>query len=90
MKAFVVFNYASGKGKCEAIAPAVKRILDENGIDYTEFKTVDKETDIKAIRENINKNDFLLCMGGDGTVNEVLNAAVAEDSHTPVGFDVRE
>jgi len=86
MKAFVVFNYASGKGKCQEIAPVVKRILYEEGIDYTVFETVDKETDIKTIRENINKNHFLICAGGDGTVNEVLNAVVAEDSHTPVGY----
>lgn len=86
MKAFVVFNYASGKGKCQTIAPVVRRILDENKIDYTVFETVNKETDIRTIRENINKNDFLICAGGDGTVNEVLNAVIAEDSHTPIGY----
>lgn len=86
MKAFVVANYVSGKGKCGILASEVIKRLENSSIDYSIFKTVDHDTDIKAIRDNINKCDLLICLGGDGTVNEVVNAAIAEGASTPIGY----
>lgn len=86
MKAFVVANYASGKGKCESHMPIVERILSEKGIEYSVFRTSDQETDIKTVRKEINNCDLIICLGGDGTINEVVNAAMAENSLTPIGY----
>ena len=84
MKAFIVANYASGVGKCALFMPTVERVLQKENIEYSVFRTVDKETDIRTVRENINNYDVLICLGGDGTVNEVINAALAESSKTPI------
>lgn len=86
MKAFIVANYVSGVGKCARFMPTVEHFLQKEGIEYTVFRTVDKETDIRTVRGNINNCDLLICLGGDGTVNEVINAALAEDSKTPIGY----
>ena len=54
MKAFIVANYASGVGKCALFMPTVERVLQKENIEYSVFRTVDKETDIRTVRENIN------------------------------------
>lgn len=86
MKAFIVANYASGIGKCAHFMPTVERVLQKENIEYTVFRTVDKETDLRIVSENINNYDLLICLGGDGTVNEVINAALAKASKTPIGY----
>ncbi len=86
MKALVVANCVSGKGKAVSVIPTVEAFLEQNGIEHTLMKTLGKEQDIPMIRDVINNYDFAICMGGDGTVNEMVNATMLANSKTPIGY----
>ena len=68
MKAFIVANYASGVGKCALFMPTVERVLQKENIEYSVFRTVEKEKERRTVRENSNKYDVWIGLGGDGTV----------------------
>ncbi len=86
MKVLVIANLSSGKGKCKRKLPAVESILKNKGIEHEVYKTVGREQDVRYIADNINSYDLAICMGGDGTLNGVLNALIKGSSYTPIGY----
>ncbi|MFC4388454.1 diacylglycerol/lipid kinase family protein [Gracilibacillus marinus] len=83
-KATIILNPSSGKENSETYLSFVERIVKENAYTY-EVKKTKRAGDAIRFAEQAcaNKDDLLIIMGGDGTVNEVING-VAEKEHIPL------
>lgn len=72
-KYLFVVNPKAGKGRGEKILPQLKEILSAKNIDVEIFVTT-KKGDARDIAHHSREKDIVLVsVGGDGTVNEVIN-----------------
>lgn len=88
MKYLFIINPKSGKGKSLEISKIIKRYMKEKNIDC-EFICTNKKSDATFIA-NLYKNkvDCIYSVGGDGTLNEVVNGIIGGNSKLgiiPVG-----
>jgi diacylglycerol kinase (ATP) len=80
VKAAVIFNPSSGRGRSGAIASAVERGLTKRGLEC-ELHATRQPKEAIALAERFTPGaDVVVAIGGDGTVNEVTNGmAMARD-----------
>ena len=91
MRTIVVYNPSAGSGHSEAISAAVERELGGRGFEI-ELHPTQGPGDATAIaRRFANTADIIVAVGGDGTINEVVNgmASMAGMAGTPTGPDGR-
>jgi YegS/Rv2252/BmrU family lipid kinase len=82
----VIVNSRAGRGKIKSSIPTMVEHLDRRGLEYEIKETTHRghATEIArtALQEGIR---FLVAVGGDGTIHEVVNGMIAEDR--PVAED---
>jgi diacylglycerol kinase (ATP) len=84
MKAAVIFNPSSGRGRAGAIASAVERSLTKRGLECELHATRHAKEAIVLAQRFAPEADVVVAIGGDGTVNEVTNGmACARDMAEP-------
>jgi YegS/Rv2252/BmrU family lipid kinase len=82
----LIANPRAGRGKVDAALPAVERVLRDHGLDYRVVRTTHPGHATEATRAALRDGErFLVAVGGDGTVHEVVNGMI-EDSR-PVAPD---
>lgn len=81
MSILFIVNPTAGKGKAKALVPLIERECREKKIDY-EIKYTSAPGDGTSIGAWGAKKGFerIIAVGGDGTVNEVLNGIVGTNS----------
>lgn len=85
MRTIVVYNPSAGSGHSEAMSAAVERELGGRGFEI-ELHPTHGPGDATAIaRRFANTADIIVAVGGDGTINEVVNGMAG----TPAGADSR-
>jgi len=84
MKAMFIYNPTSGKADAENYKETTINVLEGLGYEVV-IKETEKQNDAAVFAKEacVEKIDFLLAMGGDGTVNEVVNG-LAEQTHRPL------
>jgi diacylglycerol kinase (ATP) len=91
-KIYIIFNPIAGAGKSAATIDPLKRYLKNiRGVNYEIVKTHSRGHAIKIAREiERNKSNIIVVVGGDGTINEVVNGLLQErnSSSEPVIFGV--
>ncbi len=90
-KAMIIVNPAAGMGRGRKKYEEIKKWFSENavslGIDYKIFLTErsGKKTALALAQRAVKENcDLIVVAGGDGTINQVAQAAV--ESGIPIGF----
>ncbi len=84
MKAALIFNPLSGRGRAGAIASAVEKSLNKRGVECEVHATRQPKEAILIAERQAPHADILVAIGGDGTVNEVTNGmARARDNAGP-------
>lgn len=79
-KAVLIANVRSGKGGVGKALPEVEAALRERGLDYEVRLTQHRGHAIEIAREVVKSGgDFVVAMGGDGTVHEVVNGMLEDD-----------
>ncbi len=74
---FLVVNLIAGQGRCKTLFPKVKAELDRRRIDYDVHYTNEPLEATDAARMGLEAGfEYLVAVGGDGTVNEVVNGIV--------------
>ncbi|MCL2068832.1 MAG: diacylglycerol kinase family lipid kinase [Oscillospiraceae bacterium] len=77
---YFIINPAAGSGKTRAAIPIIERVMRESGVPYTliytnspdECAKIEKQIDWDAAKA-------IVCVGGDGTVQEYIGLAVNRD-----------
>jgi diacylglycerol kinase (ATP) len=70
----IIANPRAGRGKVEAALPPVERILRDAGLDYRIVRTERPGHAAQAARDALLAGQrYLVAVGGDGTVHEVVN-----------------
>lgn len=85
-KLLFVFNPHAGKAK---IKPKLADIIDEfvkSGYWVTAYTTQSTADAKRIVREHAGEYDIVVCSGGDGTLNEVVNGMVESKADIPIGY----
>ena len=69
-----IYNPTAGKGKAQRFREAIEAKLEAQGVAYTFWETRAVRDAVRIARELTQKGETdIIAMGGDGTINEVLN-----------------
>jgi diacylglycerol kinase (ATP) len=76
----LIVNPAAGRGRVASQLPAVEKTLSEKGLRYRVVRTKGPDDARLAAREALEAGErFLVAVGGDGTIHEVVNGMLDED-----------
>lgn len=82
----LIANPNAGRGTVSKALPRVERVLAEANLDYRVVLTTHPGHATEAARQALNKGErYLVAVGGDGTVHEVVNGMVRDGG--PVAAD---
>lgn len=85
MKHLFIINPAAGKGKTLKLIPLIHKILKDKGEEYIIEITKGEGHATQIAREYCLKEDYIIySVGGDGTLNEVLNGMIDSGSSLAV------
>ena len=84
-RCLIIVNPCAGRKKGLRALPKLHRFFDENGYSVTDHVTASRG-DGQAIAEAAEGFDMILCVGGDGTLNEVITGVLRSGRNTPVGY----
>ena len=76
MKYVFIVNPVSGKGKSLKVVDRIKQVCEEKNIEYEINYTKSSGDAIKLTRKYAFSKNIIFAVGGDGTLNEVLNGIV--------------
>ncbi len=89
-KAYFIYNPHSGKGTIKSKIAYTVNALTEAGYEVTIRPTqaqLDAYETVKRIcSSDENKYDLILCSGGDGTLNEIIQGLMNSNYQIPVGY----
>jgi diacylglycerol kinase family enzyme len=85
-KLLLVTNPRAGREKAKVILLDLIRIFTESGKDVTVYPTLHKESTITYIKNNAPNYDLVVTCGGDGTLNETINAIMQCGKRVPIGY----
>jgi len=85
MKHLFIINPAAGKGNTSKIIPSIKKIFDNREDEYIIELTEYEGHATEIVKEYVSKDKYrVYSVGGDGTLNEVLNGIVNSNSSLAV------
>jgi YegS/Rv2252/BmrU family lipid kinase len=87
-KMLFVFNPNSGKGLIKNYLLDIVKVFTEGGYELCVYPTKSPRDGYEYVKENGSRFDVVACSGGDGTLNEVVDAALAiqPDDRPPIGY----
>ena len=78
---FLIVNLIAGQGRCKELFPKVKLELDRRRIEYDLHFTNEPMEAVDVAKMGIEAGfSHIVAMGGDGTVNEVVNGLFGSDA----------
>jgi diacylglycerol kinase (ATP) len=76
----LIANPRAGRGRVGATMPEVERSLRDQGLEYRIVRTGRPGDATRAARDALGAGErFIVAMGGDGTVHEVVNGMIEDD-----------
>ena len=88
----IIYNPAAGKGTAGKNIPSVKRMFENRGIKTLCFATKGKDDAYRAAVKfskryiGADERRYLVAVGGDGTINEVVRGVIDSGCDIPVGI----
>lgn len=79
-------NPCSGKKRANHVLADIIAVLNRGGFDVTVYMTAARGDAAQTAAQRAAEFDVVLCIGGDGTFNEVVSGLCASGGHTPVGY----
>lgn len=85
-KLLLLMNPCSGKKRANHVLADIIAVLNRGGFDVTVYMTAARGDAAQTAAQRAAEFDVVLCIGGDGTFNEVVSGLCASGCHTPVGY----
>lgn len=85
-KMLFIFNPRAGKAKIKNNLYEIVDIFVKAGYEVTVYPTQEAGDAVRAVREKKSGYDILVCSGGDGTLDEVVNGMVQSGKGLPIGY----
>ena len=85
-KLMLIINPAAGRGAYKAGLPEALQLLDQGGYRTTLFFTAGRGDATALAAEHGAEYDTVACIGGDGTLSEVLAGLMRLDNPPPIGY----
>ncbi len=82
----MIYNPTSGKNSKRKKPDEIVRVFKKEGYAVTEKTTTCAGDATEIARENSNGHDLVVCCGGDGTFNEVVNGIMQANSDVPIMY----
>jgi len=85
-KLLFIYNPNAGTG---VLRPSLADVLDvfvKEGYEVTAYPTQGVEDALEKTRNFAEKYDLVVCSGGDGTLNEVVNGMITRQYKVPIGY----
>lgn len=85
-KLLLIMNPCSGKKKAAPALADIIAIFNRAGYDISTYMTAARGDGTRVAAERSKDYDILLCIGGDGTFNEIVSGLCAAGSRTPIAY----
>ncbi len=85
-KMMLLINPNAGKGQYKASLAGVLNVLSNSGIIPSVFYTLRSGHAVELIRDHASEYDMVGCIGGDGTLSEVVAGIMKLGSDIPIGY----
>ena len=85
-KVLLIINPCAGKMKSKSNLFNIVNCFCINNFDVTIYITSKKGDAINYVKEHAGNHDRIVCCGGDGTLNEVINGLMLSNAKIPVGY----
>ena len=82
----LIINPCAGRKSGKKNADKVISMLKKHGLECTLFMTQRRGDATQFVIDDGNKYDIVVCMGGDGTLNEVINGVLKAHLSIPLGY----
>lgn len=86
MKLLFVLNPKSGKGLIKSHLVNIVDLMVKAGHDVTIYTTQSQGDGIRKIREDAKNYEFIVCSGGDGTLDEIVTGMQQSGVNLPIGY----
>ncbi len=83
-KTLIIVNPKAGKGNGEKSLPVIKKFIRENNSDATIVITERPHHATEIVNENQSNYNRIIGVGGDGTLNEIINGIDLDSTEKPV------
>ena len=85
-KLLFIINPVAGRRQYRRFLADIIRVFSEKGYMVTVYLT-EKAGDATAVsRELCGEYELLVCLGGDGTLNEIINGVISSGKNIPIGY----
>lgn len=85
-KLMLIVNPAAGRGGFKVQFGEAMQILAKGGMQTSLYFTSGKKEATRFVEQHAKEYDLVACVGGDGTLSEVLGGLMKLDSPPPVGY----
>jgi YegS/Rv2252/BmrU family lipid kinase len=87
-KLLFIFNPRAGKGKIKNKLCDILELFVENRYEVVTYTTLRKKDATRIVIDCLGKDtyDLVVCSGGDGTLNEVINGMMSCTNKVPIGY----
>ncbi|MBQ6431854.1 MAG: YegS/Rv2252/BmrU family lipid kinase [Oscillospiraceae bacterium] len=85
-KLLLIVNPCSGKKKANRVLADIIGIFNRGGFDVTAYMTAARGDATEVVAARWEAFDVIVCVGGDGTFNEVITGLLIAGGSTPVGY----
>ena len=86
IKIMLIINPCAGRKSGKKNSEKVLALFKENGADCHLYMTEKRGDATQFVINDGSKYDVVACMGGDGTLNEVINGLLKADLDVPLGY----
>ena len=85
-KLLILMNPCSGKKRANRALADIINVFNRGGYDVTTYMTAARGDATTVAAQRAGEFDVVVCVGGDGTFNEVISGVYASGADVPIGY----